>query len=214
MKGKWTMSQGSNGAQDRLAHLLALAINLEPMLFEEVVEVATTDNLTGAYNLSFFHASLKNELKRAHVMQYPLGLLLLEIELPDELEPEYRIMAADQALQAVAQDLEQRLRVTDWLARYGSDEFAIVLPGCPPKELEAIAQRLLGEVTSLTIPLPDPRTIELRAFIGGTVYLSGYPDLEQIIAEAEAAGAEARRHGRNGMRIHSVDPWASNQSVA
>lgn len=207
------MSQESNGAQDRLAHLLALAINLEPMLFEEVVEVATTDDLTGAYDLSFFRANLKNELKHAHVMRYPLGLLLLDIEHPDDLEPAYRMTAADQALQAVAKALSQRLRVTDWLARCGSDEFAIVLPGCSPEKLEAIAQRLLEDVTSLTISLPDTRTIKLSALIGGTVYRSGYPDLEQILAEAEAASAEARRQGPDGMSIHTVDPWATNQIV-
>ncbi|MDX1601350.1 MAG: GGDEF domain-containing protein, partial [Anaerolineales bacterium] len=140
------MSQETDSTEDRLAHLLALAINLEPMLFEEVVQVATTDNLTGAYKLSFFRTNLKNELKRAHILRYPVGLLLLDVELPDDIEQQYRILAADQALKAVADTVSEELRTTDWLARCGSDEFAVVLPGCPPDQLMDIARRLLSKV--------------------------------------------------------------------
>lgn len=208
------MSQKSNGTEDRLAHLLALAINLEPMLFEEVVQIATTDNLTGAYNLSFFRANLKNELKRAQVLRYPLGLLLLDVELPDDIEQQYRILASDQALQAVATSLSEELRATDWLARCGSDEFAVILPGCPPQQLEDIAHRLLAKATSLAIELPDEQEVQPRAFIGGTVYLSGHPDTEQVVSQAEAARAEARRQGENSTIIQTVDLWARDQSVA
>lgn len=208
------MSQEPKSTEDRLAHLLALAINLEPMLFEEVVQIATTDNLTGAYNLSFFRANLKNELKRGHLLRYPVGLLLVDVELPDDIEQQYRILAADQALQSVANAIEQELRVTDWLARYDSDEFAVVLPGCPPKQLEDIAQRLLNEVTAITIPLPNEQEVKPQAFIGGTVYLSGHPDPEEIVSEAEAARTEARRQGPDSTSIRQIGLWARGQSMA
>lgn len=208
------MSEEIGHSEERLAHLLALALNLEPMLYEQVMEIATKDQLTGAYNLAFFRANLENELKRANMLRYPLALLLIDIEPLEGIEQEFQIMASDLALEAVSNVLAGELRVTDWLARSGSEEFALVLPGCPPNQLDRISNKLLDKLTSINIALPNQQEVELQVHLGGSVYVNGRPDADELLNRAEAARVEARSLPEPAPVIQSVDPWARAKNMA
>lgn len=207
------MAKEGKETEVRLAQLLELAIELEPGLFSEVARIATTDESTGAYAESFFDAHFRNELNRAHVLQYPLGVLLLEIRPEDEIDFQHRSMTEDEMLKSVAQVIEAKLRVTDWLARTGEDEIVVVLPGCSQYQLKRIAEEILSALESLSFTLHDGQNVQPQLYVGGSAYSQGPPDAEELLSALEWARAGAKDIGPGHIVVRGIEPWSPNQTV-
>jgi diguanylate cyclase (GGDEF)-like protein len=193
--------------QDRLAQLLALAINLEPVLFDKVLDAATIDELTGAYNQSFFHNGLANELNRAQALRYPLGLLLVAAEPPDDASPEAQQMIRDRTLRSAAAEMVVHSRTTDWTSRSDTNELALVLPGCPLTRLEHIGQELYEKITTLEVQLANGMTYLAEVKIGGVCHLQGLTEVDRLLQLAREAQDESHRQSKIIVRSQDHLHW-------
>ncbi|MDQ2086237.1 diguanylate cyclase [Herbivorax sp. ANBcel31] len=103
---------------------------------------ATNDKLTGVYVRSFFEQWLLRELRTSFRQRLPLSLIMLDMDKLKYINDNAGHLAGDQALSIMGSVLKQSTRVTDFVGRYGGDEFAILMPNTPLENLHIVIERI------------------------------------------------------------------------
>ncbi len=170
--------------------------------FQEVRRQASIDGLTGAFNRRFFESNLANELGRADRLGYSVGLLFVDVDDLKVINDDHGHLVGDDVLRSLVRLLKQKLRETDWVARYGGDEFAVVLPGCSADQLEVLAGRLGQSLESIEIDLPTGERLPVSFSIGGSVYPESVSVTDNLVAAADSAERAAKLAGGNRIVIH------------
>lgn len=124
-----------------LSEQLAIAIE-QARLFQEINRLAVTDELTGLFNHRYFYQQLEQEFRRTRRYGHPLSLLMLDIDLFKQYNDLNGHLAGDEALRLIAARLKTSTRGADIVARYGGDEFGIILPETDPRQALAQAERI------------------------------------------------------------------------
>lgn len=147
------------------AYAAEASIALEnALLHEEAKRQASTDDLTKLSNRRCFYLRLEDELKRARRYGHPLSLLFLDVDDLKTINDRYGHQQGDQLLQHMARQLAKVLRSSDEAARYGGDEFVILLPETSREEAAVVAERLLAE--AVPCPLISGGDVTWRMSIG------------------------------------------------
>lgn len=107
---------------------------------------ARTDPLTGVYNRRFLEEFLHREITRSRRSRQPLSVLMLDLDGFKAFNDEHGHLAGDKVLAAVAESLRDAVRTTDVVARYGGDEFVVVLPNTPGDAARRVARDLIRSV--------------------------------------------------------------------
>ncbi len=175
----------------------------------ELESLAARDSLTKLYNHGFFQESLRREVERARRTETELGLILIDLDNFKTINDTFGHPVGDEILLAFAglfversraADLSFRLAKKDIAARYGGDEFALILPETPKRGTFAKAERLRANVEKLEFDAGLTQTI--------SVGLAGFPDdadsPRSLIEAADRAMYVAKRQGRN--RIVEYQP--------
>ncbi len=113
-------------------------------LLGEVERLATRDSLTGLANRRLFDESLQREAARAQRLGTPLSLLVLDVDHFKQVNDSYGHQTGDAVLCEVADALVANTKNFDVAARYGGDEFVVLLPGCGREDAMGVAQRVRG----------------------------------------------------------------------
>lgn len=143
-----------------------LGVALENVrLYAEQQQLAMTDGLTGLFNRRHFMALAQREFLRAHRLNSPFAVLMLDLDDLKWLNDAFGHSSGDEALQRVAQFLAKNVRAIDVVARYGGDEFVVLLPDCEPLAARQIAARLQKESRGLHLELAK-RTVEMSFSLG------------------------------------------------
>ncbi|HEU4480836.1 MAG TPA: sensor domain-containing diguanylate cyclase [Actinomycetota bacterium] len=164
-------------------------------LLEEVRKLADTDPLTGIANRRVFERTLERELARSDRHGEPVSLVMVDIDHFKALNDEHGHRVGDQVLKQVARALQDTCRSFDTAARYGGEEFAIVLPNCVSSDAVEIAERLRVFITRLDVVVP------ITVSVGVASYPMNSSDAEGLVKAADAALYEAKRGGRNVVRV-------------
>ncbi len=145
---------------------------------------ARTDPLTGAYNRRFLEEFVTREMARSRRSLQPLSLLMLDLDGFKAFNDEHGHLAGDEVLVAVAQSLRSAVRASDVVARYGGDEFVVVLPNTPAEAARRVARELRRAV---------PPLVQLSVGIG--CMDDGLQSPGQLFAAADAALMRAKQTG-------------------
>jgi two-component system cell cycle response regulator len=197
-------------ATDFLAHLgVVAAICLENAVNRaRLVRSGLTDFLTGFHNRRYLHARLCEELARAQRDHHPIACLMIDVDHFKRINDEYGHLAGDAVLREVAQRIDDEMRLSDTGARFGGDEFAIVLPHGSLAEGEKVATRVLDAVRGQPIVVAAQRTEIVTLSIGVASVCPAsdgqrnFGELaEKLIAEADTALYRAKSGGRNRVEI-------------
>jgi diguanylate cyclase (GGDEF)-like protein len=197
-------------ASDFLAHLgVVAAICLENAVNRaRLVRSGLTDFLTGFHNRRYLHARLCEELARAQRDRHPIACLMIDVDHFKRINDEYGHLAGDAVLREVAQRIDDEMRLSDTGARFGGDEFAIVLPHGTLADGQKVAARVLNAVRSEAIVIGNQRGEVVTLSIGvaaAALSLQETRDFralaERLIAEADAALYRAKSRGRNRIEI-------------
>jgi diguanylate cyclase (GGDEF)-like protein/PAS domain S-box-containing protein len=174
-----------------LAQVAALAI-ANSQTFDQVQRQATIDDLTGAFNRSFFNQNLRAELSRAQRLGYSVGLLIVDVDDLKVVNDRHGHLAGDALLKMVVEGLRVSTRETDWVARYGGDEFAVVLPGCAPDQLEGVGEKLRRNVAERSIELASGERLGITVSMGGSVFPDVARSQEALIDQADQSELQAK----------------------
>ncbi len=166
--------------------------------FETAVQAAITDKLTGAYNNGYFQLYLKNELKRAERHHHPVSLLMLDIDDFKLVNDQHGHIAGDKLLKEIAAKLDQIIREIDVLARFGGDEFAIILPYTQEEDAARIAERIRLAIENGAVAMNEQASLSLSISIGVAGYAPGVDTTAQdLIQKADKALYAAKSNGKN-----------------
>jgi len=202
----------------KLVELLAAgaAVALQnAYLYQETQRLATTDALTGLSNYRHFHDLLTLEVQRARRMDYPIGLIIMDLDHFKLDNDRHGHPIGDATLREVAGQIRKRLRRTDVVGRIGGEEFAAILPGDSLAEVAIVAEKLRRAVEDLppvTGGMTDTPTL-VTLSLGGTSLSADNVGVEQLIGCADQALYEAKHNGRNQVRLWT-DPLPAPKPTA
>lgn len=163
---------------------------------------ASHDALTGVYNRGFVERAIRECTEIARKTGDRHALLLVDLDRFKRVNDQCGHLAGDQCLKQVAQHLRNCVRREDIVARFGGDEFVILLTGCRLREARQVARKLLDRSRSATFEAGDRRfTI---GFSIGMVEVSGDSTLRDVISRADKACYISKRKG--GFRATDLDP--------
>jgi two-component system, sensor histidine kinase LadS len=180
---------------------------------ERLARLSRRDELTGLANRRHLETVLDAEWRRCARTAQPLSLILLDVDHFKDYNDEYGHLAGDRCLQRVAQALAERcLRAGDLAARFGGEEFLIVLPGTDRDGAALMAERLRDAVQALAIPhapsAPFP-VVTISAGVGSMFPREGLTS-DDVLAGADAALYTAKRQGRNRVACQPAPPPSSS----
>jgi len=179
-----------------ITHVIAVRRDIrETLRTEELLKAAALhDALTGLPNRTLFYDRLTQALARSERRDGPdVAVLIVDLDGYRVLVETHGRHTAELMLQSLAPRLRSVLRPEDTLARFGGDEFAVVLTEATSEDTDAVAERLLARVSR---PLDaDGRTYRLRASIGVALHEPGLTG-EELVTRADRALARAKERGK------------------
>jgi diguanylate cyclase (GGDEF)-like protein len=190
-----------------LADLLATALH-NSFVFQKLQQQSITDGLTGIKTRRFFWEALSSEWKRASRSGRPFSVVLIDLDKFKEVNDSHGHLEGDLVLARVGRLLEQRCRQSNVVARYGGDEFIILMPETGVEQAQALAERLRLWLSQ------DAMLAEHH--ITGSFGVASFPghgfSAEDIIRVADAGMYAAKHDG--GDRVSIVEEFAEGEHFA
>ena len=179
-----------------VADQVAVAVN-HAGLFAQIQQQALTDALTGCYNRRSFEMQLDKEIIMAKRTGQPLSLLMLDLDRFKHLNDTAGHDAGDDALRQLARCFQEELRGVDSAARFGGDEFALILPQAFVEGALIVAERVRARIERIYIP----EFGSLTASIGIGSYPAHAASRAELFRAADDALYAAKRGGRNRVCV-------------
>ncbi len=189
-------------------HILAqqAAVALDSIaLFEQVRELSRRDGLTHLYNHLYFMDLLENEVRRSRRYRRPVSLLFIDIDHFKEVNDSLGHQAGDEVLVGLAQVLQEGVRDTDLVGRYGGEEFVVLLPEAPEREAITLAERLRRTAETRDFAARGA-TVNITLSVGVASYFAEQVGSgEDLVRNADEALLHAKAAGRNRVYSHFLD---------
>lgn len=190
-----------------LADLLATALH-NSFVFQKLQQQAITDGLTGIKTRRFFWEALTSEWKRASRSGRPFSVVLIDLDKFKDVNDTLGHLEGDLVLARVGRLLEQKCRQSNVVARYGGDEFIILMPETGVEQAQILAERLRLWIAT------DPMLAEHH--ISGSFGVASFPvhgfSVEDIIRVADA-GMYVSKHA-GGNRVSTAEEFVEGESIA
>lgn len=158
---------------------------------DEVARLATRDAVTGLANRRLFEETLDLELGRSRRQGTPLSLVVLDIDHFKDVNDTRGHRVGDEVLGHVGRALVTMTKASDLAARYGGDEFVVLLPGCSRAEVPTVAERVRKAVTD------SVKQMSVTVSAGVATVPNDALDADGLVATADAALYAAKRGGRD-----------------
>lgn len=164
---------------------------------EELHHQAFYDALTGLPNRRYFDDELRRAVQHAHANRVGLALLVLDIDNFKDINDTYGHNVGDESLKLLAEALRRSIRITDFAARYGGDEFCVLLTNADVTQARALATRIQARLVEQALSAAVSFTISV-----GITNLTGpliSPD--DFLRRADAGLYQAKRQGKNQIAV-------------
>jgi diguanylate cyclase (GGDEF)-like protein len=191
--------QQESRVHDSVIQAAPVLVNLRNLAIAELR--ASTDALTGLPNRRAVHDTLKRMGAQAMRAEAPLGALLLDLDHFKRINDTFGHGLGDDALAAVAETMRTALRESDFLGRYGGEEFLVLLPGTGLAGSQEVAEKLRVAVNGVLLPAIDR---ELTVSIGIAVMPEDGSDTDSLIRNADRALYSAKANGRNRVELNAI----------
>jgi diguanylate cyclase (GGDEF)-like protein len=182
-----------------LADPAALALTTQKLRqsADEVTRLASIDPLTGLFNRRYFDTRLEAELQRARRNGEPLTLLMVDIDNFKAINDDHGHVVGDRLLRCVSERLRRGVRIFDVCARYGGDEFAILMPSSNVDTAVLVAERIRTSVDGHCAHGTAGVTVSI-----GVAHSDGRE--RELLSIADRALLEAKAMGKNTIRVRGL----------
>jgi diguanylate cyclase (GGDEF)-like protein len=175
---------------------------------EELKKLTITDPLTGLLNRRYLYERLKDEVSRSQRYAHSLSLLMLDMDGFKYCNDTFGHLFGDRTLQDIANTLLNTVRSMDIVARYGGDEFMVILPETGGAMANEIAERIRSSMADKLIFPPEQNGIEaatraLSVSIGIVCYPQHGETVEQLLENVDKALYRAKNNGKNSIEVFS-----------
>lgn len=176
-------------------------------LFSKIENQAITDELSTVYNRHFFNQTMKSEVERSQRYHRPLSLIILDIDNFKNINDHYGHIWGDAVIRRLGSLLKKNVRESDILARFGGDEFAIIMPETNIEQAQIVTEKLEELIRNEKITV-DQTEIFVTASIGLAEMVHKIDKkAEDLIYKADYAMYHAKRSGRDRTFVYSLfDP--------
>jgi len=165
---------------------------------EKARKRAITDELTGVYNRHFLEDSLENLFRTAKSRKRPISLVMVDLDHFRAINEYYGHKTGDRIILAVVDVFKKHLRKRDIIARYGGDEFTVIMPQTGLKEAQGIAEKICTAVARMDILKdPDCPLGRVTTSQGIAAYPDHAKDLKTLREKADQALYKSKEGGRN-----------------
>ena len=166
---------------------------------EEEKQKAVTDSLTGLPNREAYGEKVYEEMQRWQRYQHPLSLAVLDIDFFKKINDNYGHQTGDNVLKIVSSTIAKRLREVDFIARFGGEEFVLLLPETRAENALAMLNRIREGLANAPFRYKNEK-ITITVSIGIAGFQAG-DDSETVFARADQALYDAKEAGRNTCRV-------------
>ena len=166
--------------------------------------LAAMDELTGVYNRRRFFQLAKAEAKRTARKKAPAVVLMIDIDFFKKINDTWGHDFGDRVLREFAAACSQKIRSMDIFARWGGEEFILLMPDTGPDQGMAAAQRLRETIAALEISTDTGGTVSLTVSIGMAEAALDAEEIDEPIKRADTALYQAKRLGRNRVEISTA----------
>lgn len=179
--------------------------------FAEIARLTTVDSLTPAYNHRYFRDTLRKELHRHARNRSSFAVALLDLDDFKRINDTWGHPMGDEILKDLVAHLFRGVRESDIVARYGGDEFALILPDTAPEAAIDVAERIRQTVAESVFvrPLQEPLTRTIS--IGIATYPRDAGSVDDLVASADKALYAAKKLGKN--RLVCAEPGGATPVV-
>jgi diguanylate cyclase (GGDEF)-like protein len=204
----WLMVTASHEVARNLLYIMSERVRYSNLVIADTMEMqrkyqryATIDALTGLHNRGWLDDMFSREIKRTERDQLPLCLIMIDVDNFKDFNDVHGHLAGDRALIKVGESIRSPLRPNDLVARFGGEEFSVLLPETTLEHAKVVAERLREKVESTDLGSFDGVDLPgVTISLGIAEYEVGF-ELETIIAAADVAMYHAKRGGRNRIEI-------------
>jgi len=177
-------------------------------LFEQVRHLAVSDPLTGLANYRRLLDVLQAETERTNRSSRPFAILLLDLDGLKRINDNHGHLVGSRAICRVADILRNHCRAIDTAARYGGDEFALILPESEEEEAQSVADRIRSVMAT------DPEKPQLSASIGIAIYRGSGERIEKLLSEADERLYEEKARRLRRIAAHIARRRAAKHGMA
>ncbi|MCX7993428.1 MAG: GGDEF domain-containing protein [Fimbriimonadales bacterium] len=167
-------------------------------LLSDLERLATTDGLTGLYNYRHFQERYREEIRLCQRYQHPLAIMIIDLDGFKQVNDQYGHLEGDYLLVQLAETLRDALRNTEFIARYGGDEFVVLMHATNLQGGVAAAKRVVQAVRETQyLNTQGQPCIKISVSIGVAAYPNSTEDPAEVLEKADEALEIAKRSGRN-----------------
>ncbi len=170
---------------------------------EKLKHMASHDPLTGLYNRNEMKLRLDNEMERASRYNHKLSVFMLDIDHFKHINDTYGHQTGDTVLRKFAKLLENSIRNSDYTARFGGEEFVVILPETELPKARELAERLRKLVDDHIFPINIDKELNLSTSIGIATFPDHVQTSQELLKAADSAMYAAKEAGRNQVKVSS-----------
>ena len=199
-----TLLDGDLSDSSSLSHavdICAVEYKIDSELFSEVRRLSSLDGLTGLGNRRHFFEVAKVEFERTRRHARPLSVAMIDLDRYKELNDRWGHLVGDAVLREVAERLRDSVRTIDVVARYGGDEFVVLMPETGLAEALLVAGRVCRRVAQGPV-VDDGVTVATTVSVGVAEIGAQCETLEDLLKCADQALYAAKEAGRNRVEAH------------
>lgn len=172
---------------------------------EELKKQASTDPLTKLYNRRFFFSEADFQLELAKNKRTPLAVLAIDIDHFKQVNDLHGHSCGDQVIVSIAKTLKKHSRAKDLVARFGGEEFVVLLPEADLQEANRCAERLRLAIQALTIRASNNELVHATVSIGIAQVMLDEDSIEAALNRADKALYRAKHNGRNRLCVETLE---------